>query len=230
MKCPKCGSERIQFGTNTHGGGFSCLDSCCGMIALGPLGLLCGACGSGTTTDEFWVCQDCGHKFTTQKSKEKELQDQQAAQEYEKNKRIIGNQSSEQVQAENKRAHNNYSNADKAYRNLLNKYATGNNVKLRKAARIIRREWSEVLAWVVGIICVIAAFLGAIFCLVPLIFCIMYLIIYKKQFKKAELELSTADPNYTTLKRAKDIAYKAVQNSDEKMDASKKVDRYENKK
>lgn len=75
MKCPNCGSENIQFGTNTSGGGFSLSNSCCGYLVLGPIGLLCGACGSGTTTEEFWICQCCGHKFANrdaQKAKERE--------------------------------------------------------------------------------------------------------------------------------------------------------------
>lgn len=69
MKCPNCGSERIQYSTHTKGGGFSFFDSCCGFLIFGPLGLLCGSCGSGVTTDEFWICQDCGKKFDTKEAK-----------------------------------------------------------------------------------------------------------------------------------------------------------------
>lgn len=69
MKCPYCGSENIQYCTKTSGGGFSFFDSCCGYILLGPLGLLCGACGSGTSTKEFWICQNCGRKFSNTKAK-----------------------------------------------------------------------------------------------------------------------------------------------------------------
>ena len=68
MNCPRCGSGNVQFGTNTSGGGFSAGKGCCGYIALGPLGLLCGACGSKTKTDEFWVCQKCGNKFTAKEA------------------------------------------------------------------------------------------------------------------------------------------------------------------
>lgn len=86
MKCPNCGSEHVQFATKTSGGGFSFLDSCCGFILLGPLGLLCGGIGSGSHTDEFWVCHDCGHKFSTATGKrsmeQEKLNAQQAAQNY----------------------------------------------------------------------------------------------------------------------------------------------------
>lgn len=75
MKCPKCGSEHIQYATSTSGGGFSVSDSCCGFILLGPLGLLCGACGSGTTTKEFWICQDCGAKFSNESAKQRQSQE-----------------------------------------------------------------------------------------------------------------------------------------------------------
>ena len=93
MKCPKCGSEKIQFGSSTSGGGFSFSNSCCGYIMLGPLGLLCGACGSGTSTEEFWICQDCGNKFSNRvgkkeqekeeaKQKQKKLNEEAAYQDY----------------------------------------------------------------------------------------------------------------------------------------------------
>ena len=80
MKCPKCGSERIQFGTNTSGGGFSFSDACCGSIILGPLGVLCGACGSDTKTEEFWICQDCGNKFSNSEGQRNQKREEQAKQ------------------------------------------------------------------------------------------------------------------------------------------------------
>jgi len=78
MKCPKCGSEHIQYATKTSGGGFSAGNSCCGYILLGPLGLLCGACGSGTRTDEFWICQDCGTKFSNWTAQHQQSQENNA--------------------------------------------------------------------------------------------------------------------------------------------------------
>ena len=78
MKCPKCGSERIQFGTNTSGGGFSFSDACCGSIILGPLGGLCGACGSDTKTEEFWICQDCGNKFSNSEGQRNQKREEQS--------------------------------------------------------------------------------------------------------------------------------------------------------
>lgn len=66
LKCPKCGSENLQFVHETTKQGFDPKAACCGYIALGgPLGFLCGACGmNDTDTDEFWVCKSCGKKFT----------------------------------------------------------------------------------------------------------------------------------------------------------------------
>ena len=64
MKCPKCGADNAQFISNTTGGGISTTRSCCGYIVFGPIGLLCGACGKGTTTKEFWICNSCGHRFS----------------------------------------------------------------------------------------------------------------------------------------------------------------------
>lgn len=67
MKCPKCGGENCQVvtETTTSGKDFSVGKGLCGGILLGPLGILCGACGKGkqTTSQHFWICQDCGNKF-----------------------------------------------------------------------------------------------------------------------------------------------------------------------
>lgn len=64
LKCPKCGSDNIQFVHETEKRGFKVGDSCCGYILLGPLGLLCGACGMNKeSSTEFWVCNRCGAKF-----------------------------------------------------------------------------------------------------------------------------------------------------------------------
>lgn len=109
MKCPNCGSENIQFGTSTNGGGFSLSNSCCGYLALGPLGLLCGACGSGTSTEEFWICQGCGHKFTNregQRAKEREQATEQ------------------QKQAAKEAAHKNYLENKKVKDEMVEKYGS----------------------------------------------------------------------------------------------------------
>lgn len=68
MKCPQCGSENCHYVTKTETNGslFSGLDACCGMLFLGPAGLLCGLCGSNISseTKEYWVCDNCGRKFS----------------------------------------------------------------------------------------------------------------------------------------------------------------------
>lgn len=78
LKCPKCGSEHVQFATKSSGGEFSFGNSCCGYILLGPLGLLCGACGSGVHTEEFWICQNCGAKFSNWSAQHRQSQENAA--------------------------------------------------------------------------------------------------------------------------------------------------------
>ncbi|MGN0244235.1 MAG: hypothetical protein ACI4CT_09275 [Lachnospiraceae bacterium] len=67
IQCPVCGSNHLQAvsESNTTGGGYNAGNGCCGYILLGPLGILCGACGSKTKTTNrtFFVCMDCGNKF-----------------------------------------------------------------------------------------------------------------------------------------------------------------------
>lgn len=68
ITCPKCGGQDCQAVTETdvEGGGYKTGKGCCGYILLGPLGLLCGALGSKskTTKSDFWVCSNCGSKFS----------------------------------------------------------------------------------------------------------------------------------------------------------------------
>ena len=61
MKCPKCGNENCQITTETSSSG----KGCCGALLLGPIGILCGACGKGKTiqSTSYWVCPNCGKKF-----------------------------------------------------------------------------------------------------------------------------------------------------------------------
>lgn len=71
LRCPHCGSTRLQYTTTVKTQGVSVSDACCGYVCLGPLGLLCGLCGAGSTkTNESWVCCDCGTKFTTEEAQQ----------------------------------------------------------------------------------------------------------------------------------------------------------------
>lgn len=71
MVCPCCGSDRVQITTEaittTAGKDFSASKGCLGYLLLGPLGVLCGACGPGkqatTTNSSVWICTVCGERF-----------------------------------------------------------------------------------------------------------------------------------------------------------------------
>ncbi len=68
MKCSKCGSENCQIinETTSKGKDFSASKGCCGAILMGPIGLLCGACGKGKQmkNKNYWVCNNCGNKWS----------------------------------------------------------------------------------------------------------------------------------------------------------------------
>lgn len=49
-------------------------------------GLLCGACGSGTTTEEFWVCRDCGNRFSVREGKKQVEREKNNAEYYERSR------------------------------------------------------------------------------------------------------------------------------------------------
>ena len=67
LNCPYCNSRNTTPITESDisGGGYNVGDGCCGYILFGPIGLLCGACGSDvkTTHRRYWVCGDCGRRF-----------------------------------------------------------------------------------------------------------------------------------------------------------------------
>lgn len=68
VHCPKCNSTRCRMvvTSKTDVTSFEIGDACCGYVLLGPIGLLCGACGAGSSTEtrSYWQCADCGKKFT----------------------------------------------------------------------------------------------------------------------------------------------------------------------
>lgn len=69
MQCPNCGGRNctLMTETTTKKDGYSAANGCCGYVFLGPIGLLCGACGAGeeTKSKTYWVCQSCGNKFNS---------------------------------------------------------------------------------------------------------------------------------------------------------------------
>lgn len=75
--CPNCGSHNceIQVQQNVTGSGsnYSCCNGALGTICMGPFGLLCGLCGTGskttTTHKSMWVCKDCGNQFPTKQDR-----------------------------------------------------------------------------------------------------------------------------------------------------------------
>lgn len=63
MICPKCGGKNCTIISETNSQGYDFLNGCCCYMILGPLGLLCGACGMGSSSTNYWICNDCGNKF-----------------------------------------------------------------------------------------------------------------------------------------------------------------------
>ncbi len=69
--CPYCGHKELTATTETNttstGKNFSGGKGCLGYLLLGPIGVLCGACGKGqqvtTTNATYWICPKCGKKF-----------------------------------------------------------------------------------------------------------------------------------------------------------------------
>lgn len=66
--CPFCGADNCQpmykTTAETKTKNYSWESGCCGMLLLGPFGLLCGFCGAGskekTSSELWWTCMKCG--------------------------------------------------------------------------------------------------------------------------------------------------------------------------
>jgi len=83
--CPKCKSQDIhcmitnETSVSSTGGGYGAGKGCLGYLLLGPLGLLCGACGSKQkiTTENHqttvWACKSCGEKFRDKEEIESQI-------------------------------------------------------------------------------------------------------------------------------------------------------------
>lgn len=220
MKCPRCGSEDIQFATRTSGSLFSASDSCCGFLLLGPLGLLCGLCGSDVSTDEFWVCRNCGKKFTESDVKVKEKEERESAKNYQRQKEILstaGNKTHEEIEADVAKTEAEHSAAVDDYKGLLNKFATGDDPKLRKSAKIVKRDVWSAAAWLGLSIGLILAFAGdSEIGLLAAIVCAIYLLIHSLRSKKAKKVLAEADPEFPK-------KFKATQDTAERNQAAKNL-------
>ena len=75
--CPNCGSHnceiQVQQNVTGSGGGYGCCNGGLGYVCLGPIGLLCGLCGTKNKTTithkSMWVCKDCGNQFPTKQDR-----------------------------------------------------------------------------------------------------------------------------------------------------------------
>lgn len=169
MKCPNCGSERIQFGTNTKGSGYSAGNACCGFIFLGPLGLLCGACGSDVSTEEFWICQECGNKFTNKEAKKYQEQEKEIKRNYEQSKRdsekaIQEYGSKEAIQILLRKSEDEKNKHIKIFNEYVDKYITENfsDPNISKWIMIVDSNYSkiEVAAGILLAIFTLLSFIG----------------------------------------------------------------------
>lgn len=233
MKCPKCGSENIQFATRTSGSLFSASDSCCGFLLLGPLGLLCGLCGADVSTDEFWVCRDCGKKFTETDAKAKEREEQEAAKRYQRQKEILraaGNKTHDEIEADVEKTQAEHSATVDDYQELLNKYANGDDPQLKKCARIVKRDIWSVVAWLGLAIGVVVAFAGdSEISLLFAIACGVYILIHSRKSKKAKKILAEAEPSFSAKFKVTQDAAERMRSAKALHEISKSVEDYESK-
>lgn len=162
MICPNCNSENVQFSSKTSGGGYSAGNGCCGYMILGPLGLLCGACGSGATTEEFWVCNSCGHKFSNGEAKSKMKEVNKIAENCHQYKIELGNKPFSYYEKKYETAKQNYETALQAYTeqfDRLSEMAAQENKMVRKYKKKYCKGYS-VADIILVILTIASAFTG----------------------------------------------------------------------
>ena len=62
VRCPKCGSKKVEFVTYQASSNFDKEDACCGYLLCGPIGLLCGA-KNQTEARTVRKRKKCGEEF-----------------------------------------------------------------------------------------------------------------------------------------------------------------------
>lgn len=60
--CPYCAGTNCVPTSEITSKGYGCGKACCGMVFLGPFGLLFGLCGMGAKSATWWNCTNCGKK------------------------------------------------------------------------------------------------------------------------------------------------------------------------
>jgi len=180
MKCPKCGSERTHYVTNTRSTGPSITNGCCGWIILGPVGLLCSFCGMGSETEEYWICDECGKKFhAEQKGFIESIGEiiEETAEEKKENERREKEEKEKalkrEIQSLEKFVENNPENLDEQleaakqeYETWDEKYTLENGKFIASSSRLYFwhkvNYWSVLLAFFSGLVCV-GSFIYALF-------------------------------------------------------------------
>ena len=115
-------------------------------------GLLCGACGSGTTTEEFWVCRDCGNRFSVREGKKQVEREKNNAEYYERSRAELAalpeaDRNPEKVDAAYNAALRRQGEAEAAYQKLLDGLKEkGDAVQRRFLRRINGKVYYKILA------------------------------------------------------------------------------------
>lgn len=243
MKCPNCGSENAQFVTKESGKDYSVSDGCCGYMFLGPLGLLCGACGNKKTTEEFWVCTSCGSKFSETESRyaiKEEAKAEETKKTCNKYKKELGEHSLEYFKEEYKTAQKKCDDAIREYkdefRRLADKYAEENEYAKQYKEKNYNdtKKWSKIRS-----ITIISIILGIVFLFIKqiilgLLFIIVPLVVSNNlASKETEAEkvldklFRDKEPTFIEFIQRKNAANKELERCEARLKKAKYVDKNE---
>lgn len=243
MRCPNCGCENAQFVTKESGKDYSVSDGCCGYMFLGPLGLLCGACGNEKTTEEFWVCTSCGSKFTEAESRsaiKEEAKAEETKKTCNKYKKELGEHSLEYFKEEYKATQKKCEAVDREYKDefkrLADKYAGENEYakQFKEGNYNDTKKWSmirtiTIISIILGIILLFMkqVIFGLLLIIVPLV------ISYNLASKESEAEKALdklfreKEPTFIEFIQRRNAANKELERCEAKLKKAKYVDKNE---
>lgn len=213
MICPKCNSEKVQYATKTTGSNYGMIDGCCGFLLMGPLGLLCGLCGNDVETKEFWICQNCGHKFSNDAAI-KTLQNAKAvAATCEQYKAELGSHPTSYYKTQYENAKNVLRYAEQAYDQqfdaLVEKHAPYNALVGKYKKKYCKEKRPGCIFWcvlaILGILlCLVGLFpVGIVIAGIAFVFGLISLFKEKNMHKKVENFFVQADASFKACQERK---------------------------
>lgn len=175
---------------------------------MGPLGLLCGACGAGSSTEEFWICHNCGNKFSTGEAKASVRNAAKAEADYQTARTTLSNagyETDEQIEADLQAKRQTVRELTQRYDEYLIWCVQSDDPELRRCAAVLQNDW-RTGAWVLLVVSLLISGIGSAWWLALTLLSAGYLIVYHLLANNARTTLQLFLPDFGELLRELETA------------------------